>query len=127
MKLLLKKSVNMFERMEIAEYIYEGVVEPSYKKHTREDDNCADHSRKMRGESASSTTNYKMSESSGNRIKRYVDHPKDISKLSCLIHVPRHSSDECNILGDFVSGLPRTAAILLHVRRSLIDRKITML
>ena len=26
-----KKYVNMFERMEIAESIYEGVVEPSYK------------------------------------------------------------------------------------------------
>ena len=28
----LKKSVNMFECMEISEYIYEGVVEPYYKK-----------------------------------------------------------------------------------------------
>ena len=27
----IKKAVNMFERMEIAEFIYEGVVEPSYK------------------------------------------------------------------------------------------------
>ena len=26
-----KSGVNMFERMETAEYIYEGVVEPSYK------------------------------------------------------------------------------------------------
>ena len=26
-----KKAVNMFEHMEIAKYIYEGVVEPSYK------------------------------------------------------------------------------------------------
>ena len=30
-----KKSVNMFENMEIAESIYEGVVKPSYKKTTR--------------------------------------------------------------------------------------------
>ena len=28
-----KKSVNMFERMDIAESIYEGVVESSYKKY----------------------------------------------------------------------------------------------
>ena len=28
---LLLKSINMFELTEIAEYIYEGVVEPSYK------------------------------------------------------------------------------------------------
>ena len=31
-KMLLLKSVNMFERMEIDETIYESVVEPSYKK-----------------------------------------------------------------------------------------------
>ena len=28
---LFKKSVNMFEQTDMAEYIYEGVVEPSYK------------------------------------------------------------------------------------------------
>ena len=28
----LKQSVNVFGRMDIAEYIYKGVVEPSYKK-----------------------------------------------------------------------------------------------
>ena len=39
----------MFERMEIAESIYESVVEPSYKKTTRADANCADHSRQKRG------------------------------------------------------------------------------
>ena len=30
--LLLKNAINMFERMDIADSIYEGVVEPSYKK-----------------------------------------------------------------------------------------------
>ena len=30
--ILFHKYVNMFDRMEIAESIYEGVVEPSYKK-----------------------------------------------------------------------------------------------
>ena len=30
--ILLLKSVNMFQRTEIAEYIYNGEVEPSYKK-----------------------------------------------------------------------------------------------
>ena len=30
--ILFKKYVNMFERMDIAEYIYKEVVEPSYKK-----------------------------------------------------------------------------------------------
>ena len=40
-----KKLVDMFERTEIAESIYEGVVEPSYKKPTWEDSNRAGHSR----------------------------------------------------------------------------------
>ena len=30
--LLLKKTFNMFECMDIVEYVYESVVEPSYKK-----------------------------------------------------------------------------------------------
>ena len=38
----------MFERMKIAEYMYEGVVEPAYKKSTRSYSNRAGHSRKMR-------------------------------------------------------------------------------
>ena len=33
----------MFEHMEIAESIYEGVVEPSYKKPTRSDANRTGH------------------------------------------------------------------------------------
>ena len=43
----------MFERMEIAEYIYEGVLEPSYKKITMTDDNRYGHRRLNRGEYAS--------------------------------------------------------------------------
>ena len=54
--LLLKKAVNMFVRMEISEYIYKGVVEPSYKKPTRSDVNRYGHSRHKRGEDASSWT-----------------------------------------------------------------------
>ena len=42
----------MFERMEIAKSIYEGVIEPYYKKHTREDANRDGHSRKKIGEAA---------------------------------------------------------------------------
>ena len=87
------KAVNMFQRVEIAESIYEGVVENSYKKHTRSDSNCAGSSSRMRIEAASSTTYSEMTESSGKRRKRYVYHPKDRSKLTCLIHSPGHSSD----------------------------------
>ena len=52
--ILFKKSVNMFERMKITEYIYEGVVEPSYKRPTWADANRAGHIRQNRGESTSS-------------------------------------------------------------------------
>ena len=40
--------INIFYCMEIAEYIHEVVVEPSYKKPTREYANPSGHSRKMR-------------------------------------------------------------------------------
>ena len=88
----------MFERTEIAESIYKGVVEPYYKKTTREYANCAGHSRKMRGEAASSNTYSEMNESASKCRKRYVEHPKDRSKPTCLIHVPEYSSDECIVL-----------------------------
>ena len=42
----------MFEHMEIAEYMYEVVVEPSLKKSPRADSNRAGLSRKRRVESA---------------------------------------------------------------------------
>ena len=91
----------MFERTEIAESIYKGVVEPSYKKTTREYANYSGHSRKMRGEADSSNTYSEMSESASKCRKRYTEHPKDRLKTTCLIHVPEYSSDECNVLGYF--------------------------
>ena len=42
-----------------------------------------------------------MSEISGKCIKRYVDHPEDISQLTRIFQWPGHSSDECKVLGDF--------------------------
>ena len=53
-----KADVNMFEQMEIVESMYEGLVEPSYKKATKGDANCAGHLRKMGRDSASSSTYY---------------------------------------------------------------------
>ena len=41
-----------------------------------------------------------MSESSGKRRKRYVDHLKSDSQ-TCLIHGPGNLSDGCKVLGDF--------------------------
>ena len=40
----------MFDCMEIAESVYEGVVETSYKKSTRADTNRSGHSKHKRGE-----------------------------------------------------------------------------
>ena len=74
--ILLKKTVNMFECMDIAESINESVVEPSYKKSTRADSTRNGHSRKNRGEAASSHTYSTMSDSSGERRKICLDYPK---------------------------------------------------
>ena len=88
----------MFERMEISESIYEGVVEPSYKKPTRAYTNLSCHSRQKIIESAYSWTLPEKGESAGKRRKRHVDSPTEKSKI-CLIHGPGHSSEECKVLG----------------------------
>ena len=44
-----------------------------------------------------------MSDISVKHRKMYVDHPKDISKHTCLIHGPGNSSYEFKVLGDFGS------------------------
>ena len=44
-----------------------------------------------------------MSKSAGKYRKRYVDHPKDGSKPTCIIHGPGNSPDEFKVLGDFGS------------------------
>ena len=90
-KLLLLKSVNIFKCMEIAKTVYEGVVESSHNKTTTSHTNRAGHSRKIRGVTDYSKT---YSEKGNHAVKfkqRYVDHPRDRSKLTCLIHVPGHS------------------------------------
>ena len=72
----------------------------------------------MRGESALSTTYSNMSERSDKFRKRYVDHPKDISKLTCLIHGPGHSSYECKVLGNFGSKYSKRRPTKYHVQES---------
>ena len=74
--ILFKKDVNMFERMEVVESIYEGVVEPSYKKPTLVDANRFGHSSYIRGEAALSKTRPATGESADKRRKRYEDFPK---------------------------------------------------
>ena len=63
--------------MEITEYIYEFVVEPSYKNYTRADFNRDGHSRKRIGDAASSKAYSVKSKSAVKRNKRYVDSPKE--------------------------------------------------
>ena len=79
----------MFEWIDIAESIYEGVLETSYKQYTREDYIHAGHRSKKKGEANSSHTYSVTSESADNCRKIYVDHPKGESK-TCLIHGPEH-------------------------------------
>ena len=87
-----KKDVIMLDRMEIAEYIYKSVVEPYYKKPTREDINRAGRSRKNIGEADLYKTHPATVESADKRIKRYVDR-STIELETFLIHIPGHSSD----------------------------------
>ena len=83
-----KKAVNMVEYMDISETIYEGVVETSYQnKTTITYSNCAGFNRKIRVGSAPSKRYSKMYGRSVKGKKRYVDHPRDRSKLTCIIHV----------------------------------------
>ena len=86
--------------MEITESIYEGLVEPPYKKHTWADANFSGHSRHKRGEAASSWNLPKKGESAGKRRKRHVDSPMGKSKI-CLIRGPGNSSEEFKVLGYF--------------------------
>ena len=39
-----------------------------------------------------------MGKRDGKLKQRYVDNPRDWSQLTCLIHGPIHSSDECLVL-----------------------------
>ena len=87
--------------MEISEVIYEGAVEPSYKKTTRVDSNRDGNSRQMSGVSASSKAYSEVGNHSGNLNQRYIDHLIDRSKLTYLMHGNFHSSEQCKFLNDF--------------------------
>ena len=117
----------MFERMEIFESIYEGVVED--KKPTRADANSAGHSMKKRGEAASSWNRPKKGGSTGKQRQRYVDNPTGKSK-TFLIHILRHSSELCKVLGDFGTKYAKVRPTKYHgnipvPRKVLTGRKKT--
>ena len=44
-----------------------------------------------------------MSKHVGKRKQRYVDCMRNLSKLTCIIRGPIHSSGECKVLSDFGS------------------------
>ena len=90
----------MFERMEISESIYEGIVETSYKNPIRADANRAGHSRQNRGEAASPWDRPEKGERAGKSIKQHIYSSTEKSK-TCLIHGPGYSSEERKVLGDF--------------------------
>ena len=96
------KAVNMFECMDIAEYNYEGEVEPSYKKYNREYVTCYVHIRKNRGEAASYHTNSVMAKSASKLRKRKIDHPmsepKPVSYTAPGIHQTKARSWEALVL-----------------------------
>ena len=66
----------MFERMEIAEYINEVLVETSYKKPTRVDANRAGHSSQKREEATPLWTHTKKGDSASKHIERHVYSPE---------------------------------------------------
>ena len=79
----------MFDRMKIVEYIYEFLVETSYKKPTREDANRAGHSRNKRVEVSPYKTHPETGEITDKHRKIYLDFLKRESR-TCLIHGPGH-------------------------------------
>ena len=74
--ILFKKAISVFGSMEIAESIYEGVVEPSYKKYTWAYSKRYGHIRNKRGGATSSEARPVTVESTGKRRKLYVDFSK---------------------------------------------------
>ena len=85
----------------ICRKVYEVVAEHSYKKSTIADSNCNFHSRQMRGESASSKHYSNMGKQTGKRKKNCVYHLRDQLKLTCLVHGPGYTTDECKALNGF--------------------------
>ena len=65
-----------------------------------------------------------MGESAGKRRKRYVDCLKIKSK-TCLINGPRHSSDECEVMGDFGAKYAKVKPTKDYGDHSIPIKKLT--
>ena len=94
-----KATCKLFERMEIAEKIYEGRNTP--KTPTREDSNRASLDRKKKLGEAASPNNPKMGHSGKCKTKN-AGHPSDrpTGGRTCVLHGPGYSMEECKVLKD---------------------------
>ena len=116
----------MFERLEISENIYEGIVNPPCKKATREEATSAGHIMNMRGRYIPSNSYPYMGGRTVKRNKMYVDRPIVKLQLICLICGHGHSSEEFKILSDFGKVTPlggllkRVSMITLKVYKTRI-------
>ena len=90
--------------MEISGTIFEVVVEPSYKT-TRTYANRYGHRRKMRGVSESQKTYSKMGNRTEKCRKSYVYSMRDRSKITYMIHVNIHTSEQCKDLNGFGTSM----------------------
>ena len=128
---IANKTVTIFECIKIAEYIYEGVVEPSYKNLLRKMSTVLISARKWE---EIQPVNYLPCDEwkEYQAQKRYVDHSKDISKLTYLFSGPEYSSDKYKVLKYFgskydISGLLRTTGRKLIIGFFLEYNNTTML
>ena len=95
-----KKAVNMFDRMEIFESIYEVVVEPSYKK------SYPGRHQPFWSQQAKDMRIRLVVDSPQEGWERWQAHKQRVDittgkSKTCLIHCPGNSSEECKVLGDF--------------------------
>ena len=122
----------MFEHMDIAESIYEFVVDPSYNISTMSDSTRAGHSRLKRGEAASSYTYYKISESYSKLRKdmqttQRVSTNPPVSYMSMGIHQMNARSWKTLVLSMLKSDLLRTAGTIPYQEINLTESKIIMI
>ena len=65
-----------------------------------------------------------MCESAEKCRKKYVDHLKDISKLTFIIHGTVHSSNGCKVLGDFVTKYEKLKPNKDHRQEPATKKKV---
>ena len=115
----------MFERMEIGESIYEGLVAPSHKNNWAESNRTV-LSKKNRGEAAPSNTHPATDGSSGKCRKRCVYFLKSKSKIFRM-HGPGDYSNEFKVLVGFGTKYAASQTTKYHeinpVLRKMLQKK----